>query len=365
MDYVQKLIGLVNRINDRTYIPGTSICFVVTRPRYREVFAAAFEDRIVHHYIAIRLEPLFEQVFNDRTFNCRVGKGQLCGVETIKRDIIECSRNYTTGCYGMTLDIRGFFMSIRKRILVKMIDDFIVNYYFDDDKEDLRYLCRVVIMHEPQRDCIRKSPEQLWKYIPKNKSLFTNEEGCGVAIGNLFAQLFANYYLNMIDWLIEQHGIKYHGRYVDDIYCISENKNKLLSIVPVIRNELKKLGLELSPKKFYLQYYAKGIPFTGAIIKPGRVYAMNRTLNSFRKAVMSLNRARNLYEIEKSIKRINSYLGLLRHYDEYGNRRKILGMISDKAFQYIYIKGHFEFLSIKNKYRKKTKILEMIKNGEY
>lgn len=74
MNYEEKLICLRDRINDRTYRPGKSICFVVTRPRYREVFAAAFEDRIVHHYIAIRLNPLFEKIFSPRTFNCRKGK---------------------------------------------------------------------------------------------------------------------------------------------------------------------------------------------------------------------------------------------------------------------------------------------------
>ena len=69
MSYESNLIALRDRINTRTYTPGKSICFVVTRPRHREVFAAAFEDRIVHHYIALRLEPLFDKVFSPRTFN--------------------------------------------------------------------------------------------------------------------------------------------------------------------------------------------------------------------------------------------------------------------------------------------------------
>jgi hypothetical protein len=365
MDYMSRLMRLRDRINDRSYIPGTSICFVVTRPRYREVFAAAFEDRIIHHYVSIRLTPLFEQVFNDRTFNCRKDKGQLYGVKMIKEDIARCSNHYTSDCYVMTLDIKGFFMSIRKDILANMIDDFIIRHYGDNDKEDLRFLCHIIIMHEPEKDCIRKSPDELWKHIPKNKSLFTNGKGRGIAIGNLFAQLFANYYLNEIDWLIEKNGIKFHGRYVDDIYCISEDKNKLLNIVPIIRGQLAKLGLNLNPKKFYLQYYKKGIPFTGAIVKPGRVYAMNRTIENFKKAVFGLNSAKSLYEIEKSVNRINSYLGLLRHYDEYGNRRRILGMINARAFDYIYIKGHFESVSIKNKYKKRFQTIIKIKNGEW
>ena len=85
MNYESNLIALRDRINTRTYHPGKSICFVVTRPRYREVFAASFEDRIVHHYIALRLEPLFELVFSPRTFNCRKGKGNDGGGETAER----------------------------------------------------------------------------------------------------------------------------------------------------------------------------------------------------------------------------------------------------------------------------------------
>ena len=129
MNYEEKLICLRDRINDSTYRPGKSICFVVTRPRYREVFAAAFEDRIVHHYIAIRLNPLFEKIFSPRTFNGRKGTGQLYGINILKQDIIECSNNYTEDCWILGLDLKGFFMSIIKRMLADMIDEFIAENY--------------------------------------------------------------------------------------------------------------------------------------------------------------------------------------------------------------------------------------------
>jgi len=108
MDYEARLIALRDRINTRQYAPGKSICFVVTRPRYREVFAASFEDRIVHHYMALRLEPLFEKIFSPRTFNCRKGKGQLYGVKMLERDMREASQNYTRDCWVMKVDLKGF-----------------------------------------------------------------------------------------------------------------------------------------------------------------------------------------------------------------------------------------------------------------
>ena len=60
---------MMQAINNRTYQPKRSICFVVSRPKYREVFAADFADRIIHHYIRLRLEPIIEKEFNDRTAN--------------------------------------------------------------------------------------------------------------------------------------------------------------------------------------------------------------------------------------------------------------------------------------------------------
>lgn len=366
VDYESKLVALRARINARTYQPGKSICFVVTRPRYREVFAATFEDRIVHHYIAIRLEPLFEKIFSPRTFNCRKGKGQLYGIGMLYNDVRECSENYTKDCYIMKLDLQGFFMSIRKSMLADMIDAFILEQYKGDDIEDLRYLCKVVVLHCPELFCERHSPLAMWDYLPANKSLFTNGAGLGVAIGNLFSQLFANFLLNILDWyLIKVLGFKYVGRYVDDFYIVHRSSSKLLAAVPKIRELLAKYGLTLHPKKFYLQHYTKGVTFTGCVVKKDRVYTCNRTIKNFVMAVRRLNRADTLPEVQHAVDSINSYLGCLRHANEYNNRRKILQMIEPKCYQWIYIKGHYEVVAIKKKYKQRTLTLQRIRDGTY
>ena len=365
MNYESNLIALRDRINTRTYQPGKSICFVVTRPRYREVFAASFEDRIVHHYIALRLEPLFELVFSPRTFNCRKGKGQLYGVKMLEADIKEASNNYTTDCYIMKLDLQGFFMSIDKSMLARMIDKFIVKYYKGNDIDDLRYLCQVVVLHCPEKNCERHSPREMWGHLPANKSLFTNGEGKGVAIGNLFAQLFANFLLNELDLYIEELGIKYHGRYVDDFYCIHKDKQVLLSAVPKIRAKLAELGLSLNPKKFYFQHYTKGVEFTGAVVKPYRTYCCNRVLTNFIAAVRKLNRSKNIDDVTHAVCSINSYLGLLRQSNEYAQRLKILKMIEPRAYKWIYIKVHYEVLCIKNQYKRNYMTQKRIRDGDY
>lgn len=366
LDYESRLIALRDRINNRTYKPGKSICFVVTRPRYREVFAAAFEDRIIHHWIALRLEPLFEEVFSPRTFNCRKGKGQLYGIKMLKRDIEECSDNYTTSCYCMKLDLQGFFMSIRRAMLANMIDKFIVERYKGKDIEDLRYLCRVVVLHEPEKCCERHSPKSYWNFLPANKSLFTNGEGLGVAIGNLFAQLFANFLLNVLDWYLQQDlGFEYTGRYVDDFYIIHRDKARLLAAVPKIRELLAKYGLRLSPTKFYIQHYTKGIEFTGCVVKMQRLYISNRTVSNFIAAINKFNHASTLDEVRHSVCAINSYLGFLRQGNEYAMRRKILQKIDKSRYQWVYIKGDFKVLALKKKYQQRQITLKRIRDGDY
>ena len=364
LDYVHNLVELMNEVNSRQYRIGKSICFVVRYPRYREVFAGEFRDRVIHHYIALRLEPLFERIFCGRTYNCRKGKGQLAGVVQLAEDIREESENYTKDAYVMKVDLKGFFMSIIKSKLAKMVDGFIVAHYEGDDKEDLRWLCNLVIMHRPETNCERRSPLWMWNFIPKEKSLFTNGEDRGIAIGNLFAQLFANFLLNTIDWKIDAVCVR-HNRYVDDISFVSKDKEKLLSIIPMLRTELGKLGLRLNEKKFYLQHYSKDVQFTGAIIKPGRVYVANHTINSFAFAVERLGKAAEMGmidDIKKEISSVNSYLGIMSHYNEYAMKRRITAKLPQKFYKYCYIEGHFDTVKLKYKYTEKAIFMNIAKN---
>lgn len=353
LEHRQDLIRLTDEINSRTYHPTTSIAFVVTKPKYREVFAANFRDRIVHHLIALRIEPLLEQVFCRRTFNCRKGKGVLYGVETLKEDIRQCSKDYTIDCYIMRLDMKGFFMSIDKQLLDSMLQEFISERYKGHDKEEILWLAHIIVTHRPELDCVRRSGMERWRKLPPNKSLFTSN-GLGLPIGNLSSQLFANFLLNRLDWFLEEDlGFPYHGRYVDDFYIIHESKQRLLEAVPRIREMLRTgCHAELHPDKFYIQHYSKGVRFTGSVVKFGRVYPAKRTVGNFARAVYRLNEAQTVDEIKSSIQSINSYLGLMRHTESYAIRRRILGQISSRIWQYIFIKGHHEVVCLKDQYKK-------------
>ena len=75
MNYIRNCISLYNDLSNRTYRPSSSIAFIVLKPRRREIFAANFRDRVLHHLVDLKLRPLIEKELIDRTFNNRVGKG--------------------------------------------------------------------------------------------------------------------------------------------------------------------------------------------------------------------------------------------------------------------------------------------------
>lgn len=140
LNFESNCIGLWNDINDRQYRPSKSIAFIVTKPKRREIFAASFRDRVLHHFIDIKLRPLIEKDLIEKTCNNRKGKGTSACVNYLREDIRDVSENYTKSCWVSKLDMKGFFMSIRKDILTMKILEYVDVRYVGDDKEDLKRL---------------------------------------------------------------------------------------------------------------------------------------------------------------------------------------------------------------------------------
>ena len=47
--YGEEVLGLTQRLQSGTYEPQAGVVFVVNRPKHREIHAAHFRDRVVHH----------------------------------------------------------------------------------------------------------------------------------------------------------------------------------------------------------------------------------------------------------------------------------------------------------------------------
>jgi RNA-directed DNA polymerase len=127
VDYEYNLIQLCHEINNGSYQPGRSIAFIVYKPVTREIFTADFRDRVVHHLIIKKLNRLFEKDFIFDSYACRPAKGTHFGIRRVNNFIRKCSKNYTTDCYILKLDVQGFLVHINRELLFNWLQQFIDN----------------------------------------------------------------------------------------------------------------------------------------------------------------------------------------------------------------------------------------------
>jgi hypothetical protein len=222
---------------------------------------------------------------------------------------------------------------------------FIHANYTNSDKELVLRITRQIVFNDPTKNCLIKGYRYQWNDLPKNKSLFHSPTGCGLPIGNLTSQVFANYYMHKFDaFVTKELGLKFFGRYVDDFIIVHSNKDFLKALIPNLSNFLlSSLHLTLHPKKIYLQHYSKGVKFLGAVIKPNRIYIANRTKGNFYLAIKKQNRIiehlrPSKEQLDRFLSSINSYLGIMIHYKSFHLRKSIISKnLSKEWLKYVYL----------------------------
>ncbi|MBN1998486.1 group II intron reverse transcriptase domain-containing protein [candidate division KSB1 bacterium] len=332
-NFESRLFTLCDEIYERKYEPKRSICFICNKPVKREIFAANFRDRVVHHFIYNYISPIFEKIFINDSYSCRKGKGTHYGIHRVDHFIRSCSNNYLNDCYILKLDIKGYFMSMNRNLLYDMVKTVLIKYIhkIDFDLPLVFFLIQKTIFNDPTKNCIFKGKKSDWIGLPRTKSLFHAKSGCGLPIGNLTSQLFGNIYLNEFDHFVKRDlGLRYYGRYVDDCVLVHNDKEFLKSRITRIKKYLSnELDLTLHPDKVYLQHYTKGVKYLGAVIKPHRIYIAARTKGNFYDAVQKQNKIvrkqkPNAEEIKYFQSSMNSYLGILKHFKTWKIRRNVI-----------------------------------------
>ena len=282
------------------YRPGPSICFVVTWPKPREVWAASFRDRVVHHLLYNRIGPRFERAFIADSAACMAGRGTNYAAARLETKIRSITENWKRPAFYLKADVSNFFVSIHKPTLGALLEAKIREPFW------LR-LTKKVLYHDPRDDAEVQSSPDLLALIPPHKSLWKQDEEYGLPIGNLSSQFFANVYLNELDQHVK-HVLRarHYGRYVDDFYILDRSREWLNYCLADIEAFLPtRLGLQLNPRKTVIQPIERGVDFVGQVVKPWRRTVRRRTFNA------ALQRMRTMPQDER-YESANSYFGLLR-----------------------------------------------------
>ena len=309
-DLEHNLIELHDRLMDGSYQPGRSICFVITRPKPREVWAADFPDRVVHHLLHNQISERFHRQFIADSCACIPGRGTLYGAKRLEAKVRSQTQNWSRPSRYLKGDLANFFVSIDKRIVWPLLEKHIPEPWW-------RELAYTLLFHDPRSNYEYHGDPALMDLVPPHKRLLLAPQWHGLPIGNLNSQFLANVLLNELDQFVK-HGLRarHYIRYVDDFVILHESAAWLNKAEERINDFLAELRLSLNPRKTVRQPIHRGIDFAGYVIKPWRTEVRRRTVNSALAAIEKLPEG-------ETLPTINSYLGLMRHADAHHDRARI------------------------------------------
>ncbi|MFA7278603.1 MAG: RNA-directed DNA polymerase [Sterolibacterium sp.] len=300
IDCERNLCRLYDELQEGSYRPGRSISFVITRPKPREVWAAEFRDRIVHHLLYNKVAPRFHAGFIADSCACIPGRGTLYGIKRLEAKIRSITQNWSRPAHYLKLDLANFFVSIDKRIVFEKLARRITEPWWLD-------LAGTILFHDPRQSFNYHGDSSLLERVPSHKRLTNQPSHLGLPIGNLSSQFFANILLDVLDQFAKhQLGARYYIRYVDDIVLLHESPQWLNDAKAQIEVFLAdNLNLRINPAKTILQPVDRGVDFVGQVIRPWHRTMRRRTFNEAMSRAASID-AGDLLETA------NSYFGLFR-----------------------------------------------------
>jgi RNA-directed DNA polymerase len=262
------------RLRRHEYNFGGYQIMLVRDPKDRKILVAPFRDRIVHHAINAHIAPIFERSFIHDTYACLKGRGNQKALHRLQRWL-----DGQPDTFVLKMDIKQYFASIRRDILFKIVQKKIA------DPDVVRLLERL-IMTAPT----------------------DGYEGCGVPIGNLTSQTFANAYLDVLDHYVKDKlGVRNYLRYVDDFVCLGDKKTLHELRKKIVAFLHEHLDLKVDPTKNRVLYAKNGLPFLGFVLRPNRQARLRK--QAVKRFFWGLRRAKRdgLSEPEMAMKVVSWY----------------------------------------------------------
>lgn len=301
--------ALFDELVSGEYRPGQTICFVIEQPKPREVWAADFRDRVVHHLLYNAIAPRFQAGFIADSCACIPGRGTMYAAERLESKVRSASQNWSKPVHYLKMDLANFFVSVDKRVLWEQLQAKITEPHW-------LWLAGVVLWHDPRDNYELRGKADLLRLVPAHKRLTNQPAHLGLPIGNLSSQFFANVYLNALDQFVKHRlRCKHYIRYVDDFVLLHEDPAQLTAWQRDIEAWLPaNLGARHNPTKTIRQPVDRGVDFVGQVIQPWRRTVRRRSLNNAIQRIKT-GSPESLFET------INSYYGLLTQASHSHNDR--------------------------------------------
>ena len=286
------LFQLYAELNTKSYIHQIYETFYIWDPKFRIISKASIRDRVVHNLLYKYLEKIFQPIFIYHSYSCQREKGAHKAVDDLGRALRKISQNYTQYIWYLKLDIKKFFASVDHEVLLRQLKNWVCD-------PDIIWLLEKIIDSY-------STPNQLSK---------------GVPIGNLTSQIFANIYMNELDYFAKFNlREKYYFRYADDFIFLNNDREYLENLLNVVSKFVEeKLCLTIHPDKIFLKKFSQGVDFLGYVLLPHhRVLRTKTKQRMFKKTKEKVEEFNNGLITDSELgQTVQSYFGMLMHCEGY------------------------------------------------
>ena len=215
-------IKLQKEILNYSYKVSPTVNFEINeRGKIRSIEAPAMRDRIIQKVICreILIPQLTPYLIYDNYASLK-GRGTSFARKRLNIQLRRYIDEYGDDGYILKVDIKKFFESIDHTVIKQML-----SIKLKDISDDIISL--------------------IFYFIDTSSN--TDK---GLNLGAEIPQILAIFYLHKVDNYVKTvKGIKYYGRYMDDIFLISNSKKELKEVLDGIKLHLLRLKLELNEKK--------------------------------------------------------------------------------------------------------------------
>ena len=293
---------------------------IVERGKTRHIKSVNIEERVVQRcFCDYALVPTIMPKLIYDNAACLEGRGYDFSIDRITKHLSEFYKKNGSNGWILQFDISKYFESIPHDKMIAA-----VSKVFTD------------------KDIIK-----LYTELVHNMG-----DGVGLGLGSQISQISAVYYLNPLDhYLKDNLKIKYYGRYMDDAYIISNNKEALFKYLEDIKRILNELGLSLSDKKTSITKLTKGFTYlktrfsygeNGKIIKKPykkSIVIMRRKIKSF---ALKLERGEMTYA--DAYASYQSWCGYMKRFNSHETLIKMQELFQEEiADDYLPIPSDFEW----------------------
>ncbi len=246
--------------------------FKIYDPKERQICAAPFSERVLHHAIINVCKPYFERNLIYDTYATREGKGVYAAIDRAR----VAMRHYR---YVAKLDVRKYFDSISHIVL----------------KEKLRRLFKDLYLLD------------IFNRIIDSYCVKLEE---GIPIGNLTSQYFANFYFSSVDhYMKENVHVPVYIRYMDDILLFANTRKEINSYVTTLIY-VTQHTLRLNLKPPIIQCTQCGVSFLGYMLYPHKILLNRRSKIRLRRKMLEydMNLNKGVWNDEQYMQHITPLL---------------------------------------------------------